>query len=276
MNLAEAAAACAARNWAVFPLRPGSKLPATAHGFKDATSDAERVARWWAKHPDHNIGVATGGTFDVLDIDDPLAGAALHDLWRAAGGPGGFLSCEGAHGPAVRTPRGGLHLYVAATGLGNRAGFVPGADWRGRGGYVVAPPSTDHRGGWEWVDGYGPDTPLPALPYWLAEVLDPTTTTRPVLRVLPGGRRDTDAYARRALEAEVGRVALAPVGQRNDQLNRSAFSLGQLVAGGVLDIEEVAGALYNAGVRAGLPGREVENTVRSGLSRGVQLPRTAP
>src|SRR5262249_38892838 len=43
-----------------------------------------------------------------------------------------------------------------------------------------------------------------------------------------------DAYGRKALDDECGRVAMAPVKERNKQLNRSAFVLGQLVGGEVL------------------------------------------
>lgn len=162
--------------WPTFPLKPASKVPATAHGCKDATTDVDRIKRWSAANPAANWGLATGHAFDVLDIDDQAAAAAaLGELWQAAGEPDGFLSDPSEHGPAVSTPSGGVHLYLAATGLGNRTKFIPGCDWRGVGGYVVAPPSRDHRGGWEWVDGYGPETPLPECPGWLLDALRPTT-----------------------------------------------------------------------------------------------------
>jgi len=46
----------------------------------------------------------------------------------------------------VITPRCGDHLYVRASGDGNTSGLLPGIDYRGRGGYVVAPPSIGPNG----------------------------------------------------------------------------------------------------------------------------------
>jgi hypothetical protein len=58
----------------------------------------------------------------------------------------------------VSTPRpGGLHVYVRASGHGNRAGMLPGVDYRGLGGYVLAPPSQlddrddQHPGTYAWL-----------------------------------------------------------------------------------------------------------------------------
>ena len=36
------ALACAARGWPVFPCQPGAKTPATAHGYRDATTESSR------------------------------------------------------------------------------------------------------------------------------------------------------------------------------------------------------------------------------------------
>lgn len=84
------------------------------------------------------------------------------------------------------------------------------------------------------------------------------------------------AYAKRALELETARVVLAPVGSRNDTLNKAAFALGQLVAGGVLSRSDVEEALTHAASRAGLSGIEVSSTIRSGIDGGTKEPRTAP
>ena len=48
--------------WPVFPCQPGQKLPATKHGFKDATTDPDRIIHWWKKAPDCNVAIATGRT----------------------------------------------------------------------------------------------------------------------------------------------------------------------------------------------------------------------
>src|SRR5512146_3344026 len=66
----EQALACADRNWYVFPLRPGSKEPATPHGFKDATIQRGEIQAWWASIPEANLGLACGQSgLTVIDID---------------------------------------------------------------------------------------------------------------------------------------------------------------------------------------------------------------
>jgi hypothetical protein len=46
----------------------GSLVP---HGVKDATTNRARILAWWTRHPQANIGLATGHRFDVLDVDGP-------------------------------------------------------------------------------------------------------------------------------------------------------------------------------------------------------------
>ncbi|MGH3303219.1 MAG: bifunctional DNA primase/polymerase, partial [Streptosporangiaceae bacterium] len=66
----ERALAHAERGWPVFPCRPGSKEPATRHGFRDATTDPAQIRAWWLRWPDANLAIATGAPGpDVLDVD---------------------------------------------------------------------------------------------------------------------------------------------------------------------------------------------------------------
>lgn len=119
------------------------KTPATAHGFKDATTDAGRIRAWWERHPNANIGVPTGVRFDVIDIDLP-------------DGPESFAQMleddliPDVHGQ-VSTASCGRHLYIEPTGDGCTTRLQPGIDYRGVGGYVVVPPSTLGGTSWEWV-----------------------------------------------------------------------------------------------------------------------------
>lgn len=138
----DAALTYAGWGWLVFPCVPGQKRPLVKHGLHEATCDLERIGTWWSAWPNANVAVATGRQFDVIDIDP----AGMH-WWanvreRYGNRPGGLL--PDVHGE-VATPRpGGSHVYVQATGRGNLADLKPGVDYRGRGGYVLAPPSVLH------------------------------------------------------------------------------------------------------------------------------------
>lgn len=144
----------------IFPLTPGSKIPLKGSGgFKDATTDADRVDAWWAESPALNIGIATGHLVDVVDVDGPAGVRTWIDLYDDLPHILG----------RVCTPRpGGNHLYVIAVpGRGNKAGIMPGIDYRGTGGYVVAPPSVitggDHPGSYSWYSPLDLDEDLDAL-----------------------------------------------------------------------------------------------------------------
>lgn len=125
------------RGHLVFPLKPGAKTPATRNGFKDASTDPDKIKHWWGTCPTYNIGLVTGHLFDVIDIDGDQ-GFASYEHMIAQG-----------HMPApigiVETPR-GAHRYIRPTGDGCAAGILPGIDYRGHGGYVVAPPSINENG----------------------------------------------------------------------------------------------------------------------------------
>jgi len=242
--------------------------------LKDATTDPGTIRKWWKAEPNANIGLVTGLHFDVLDVDGPEALAALNEVLPRAEHPD---NDETVNGPTVLTPR-GWHIYVAVTGSGNttRLGGLAGVDWRGKGGYVVAPPSVRDDGGtWSWFGDddpeLGPDAPIRPAPGWVLALFERGTQT--VMPIATAPLKSADAYGRAALEREVGRVAMAPVGARNDQLNRSAHALGQLAAARRVDIDVAGNALLAAAIRGGLGEAEAEATIRSGLRAGLQSPR---
>jgi hypothetical protein len=153
----QAALKSARRGQALFPCKP-NKAPYTLQGFKDATTDLDNIDAWFERWPNALIGLPTGATFWVLDVDPKH------------GGDKTLVALEGEHGAlprtwTVRTPNGGLHLYfLPAEGVSCSAGKLgPGLDVRGLGGYVIAPPSP----------GYAVEnrTPMVAAPQWLLELI---------------------------------------------------------------------------------------------------------
>jgi hypothetical protein len=153
----------------VFPLVPRSKFPLIAavdggHGLLDATTDAAQIQAWWMAHPTANIGLRTGVVFDVIDLDSE---AAVDALQLARNGR------ERIRGPVVATAK-GFHYFVQPTGLGNRAGVLPGVGFRGRDGYVVGSPSV-HPSGARYR-GIIHDRLNPA-PSWLVELVGAVART---------------------------------------------------------------------------------------------------
>ena len=90
------------------------------------------------------------------------------------------------------------------------------------------------------------------------------------------GETKQDRYARRALEAELDSLARTSEGGRNDQLNRAAFALGQLVGAGILERGEVEDKLLTVATAIGLGESEARRTIKSGVAAGAREPRHLP
>jgi Bifunctional DNA primase/polymerase, N-terminal len=289
------ALSAAASGWHVFPCAPGGKRPALRGNWQDrATTSADQICGWWTQSP-FNIGIACGPSgLVVVDLDLPRAPAGEDDPDDAGtlfplSGADRLARLARSHGeryPAgtyiVDTPSGGCHLYFAAgnTEARNTAGAIaPYIDVRAAGGYVIGAGS--RIGG----RAYTPRGRLrrPAqLPPWLARLVteqpgtpggEPAEATEAAARPWPADRAQGRAYAMAALRGETQRVAAARPGTRNDTLNRAAFSLGQLVAAGLLPPVPVITGLISAATRAGLPEEEAARTVRSGIAGGARKPR---
>jgi len=83
-------------------------------------------------------------------------------------------------------------------------------------------------------------------------------------------------YALAALKGEVKAMESSNEGNRNEQLNKSVFALGQFVGAGVLSEAEVVRALSKAAMYAGLEMEEIRATIKSGLEAGAKHPRDIP
>lgn len=134
--------------WNVLPLLAKSKIPATPHGFKDASDDSNKVKEWFDTDW-NNIGIATGKVsgIAIIDIDPKNGGSESYKVLKSKFGlPTRTLK--------VRTGGGRLHLYYSTDGeVRSRNGILPGIDIKSNGGYVVAPPSVHPNGKrYEFVD----------------------------------------------------------------------------------------------------------------------------
>lgn len=129
---------------AVFPLVEGAKNPATAKGFKNASTDEKTVRTWWTRNPNYNIGIACGNGTMVIDLDVDEAkdedGTATLRKWEDDNG-------KLPETATAVTGRGGLHMLYRIDGeVRCSANPKLGVDVRGDGGYIVAPPSIHPNG----------------------------------------------------------------------------------------------------------------------------------
>ncbi|RMF73505.1 MAG: hypothetical protein D6738_08585 [Acidobacteria bacterium] len=193
-TMLDAALRYADLGYAVFPCVPGNKSPITEHGLLDATTEPDRIERWWTERPSANIAIATDGLL-VIDIDGPENG------WLAEQ-PDRQLDLASA--PVSLTPGGGRHLFFrqpAGRSYRNSVGRVAErVDVRAGGGYVLVAPSVVLGKPYRWQAGELDDTPeqLPEPPPWLLEILDaacgpasgPSASSSAGANPIPEGRRN--------------------------------------------------------------------------------------
>jgi hypothetical protein len=141
----------AARGWPVLAVRASAKEPLTAHGVLDASTDPDVIRDWLDRWPDMSVGIACGAPGpQVLDVDDLDRGRGM--LARLAD----------LDVPEVATGR-GRQLYFQGTGQAT-IGLAYG-ELRGKGSYVVAPPSVHPSGKvYTWLaEPNGALVPVPAF-----------------------------------------------------------------------------------------------------------------
>ncbi|MCL1870593.1 MAG: bifunctional DNA primase/polymerase [Promicromonosporaceae bacterium] len=260
-SLAESALAYARADIPVFPCVPGCKPPMTGAGYKSATTDPDRVAAWWNARPDANIGIPTGepSGLDVVDIDlhGGVSGRPTFERARDARLVDGWMW-------SVQTPSGGLHVYFPhAAGVSQRCWTTAAhIDFRGDGGYVVAPPSRiafdrDHSAVYAMnAVSTEPDHPVDAAA--LRRFIDPPR---------PPGTAGLIPRRGRALDDLVGWVERRGPGTRNSGLFWAACEMARHG----YSHDSALASLGPAALRAGLEEREIATTVGSAFRRQPPL-----
>lgn len=147
----------------VIPLE-GKKPLISWERYQKERATIEQIEAWWSKWPLANVGIVTGkiSGLIVLDIDGPAGEQTLKD--------------QKLHlPPTITTKTGGdgWHYYFKYPDFecNNFAGRLPGIDFRGDGGYVVAPPSYHPNGTkYDWAISPKEETPAEA-PGWLLKLI---------------------------------------------------------------------------------------------------------
>jgi len=153
------------RGFSVIPVRPDKKPHIAWTEFQQRRATPDEIKRWWSKWPKAMIGVVTGGISGLLvvDCDTPEGFEKIQEML-----PDSLIM------PLTRTPRGGQHLYFSFPDdckptIG--AGVIPGVDFRGEGGYIIAPPSANGEGkNYEWQISLD-EVALPDMPSSLLNLL---------------------------------------------------------------------------------------------------------
>lgn len=81
-------------------------------------------------------------------------------------------------------------------------------------------------------------------------------------------------YVENAVQAECDAIMQAPHGDQNNQINKAAFNVGQLVAVRAIDEDEARERLFAAGVAGNHPEGRTRDAITSGLNGGMRKPRS--
>lgn len=133
--------------------------------LQDTMPDESTIKSWWATNSIPAMAIITGkiSNIVVVDIDDMDIGPS--NLAK-------YIPAD-IETPTAITPTGGLHYYFKYPGkeLRNNTEAIPGCDFRGDGGYIIAPPSHCEyekkgkfiKGDYKWIKSIF-DVPLADLP----------------------------------------------------------------------------------------------------------------
>lgn len=141
----EAAIEYSKHGLSVIPVGRDKKPFFTWKRWQIERADEAQIRSWWTQYPSANVAIVTGeiSGLVVLDCDSQ---EGVENIEKLGGVP---------NTPCVKTGK-GKHFYFQrpdVEALKNFARKVAGLDFRGDGGYVLAPPSIHPTGAmYEWEE----------------------------------------------------------------------------------------------------------------------------
>lgn len=190
----------------IFPCVEGGKTPAIPGGFKSATIDEKTINEWWARNPNYNLAVCPDDAgWYVVDVEYN----GIEDWEKYYTG----------RTYTNKTPRGGRHFIFQGSGP-SKVRFMNGYSWdtRGRGGYILLPPSMVDGKEYETID----EAPLEPIPEFVRKNLEAQLQEK---RLAPEGI-DFDHTASLTAARDWLKRQPAPVqGERNNATFKAAAQL---------------------------------------------------
>jgi hypothetical protein len=199
-NIIQSVLDYARRGFSVIPIQHDKTPYISWKEYQTRKASSYEIEAWWEKIPNAMIGIVTGEISGLLVID-----CDTQEGYDAIQG----LIPDSLILPVARTPRGGWHLYFLFPQnckLTVGTGIMPGVDFRGEGGYIIASPSINADGkSYKWEEGLAlNEIEAPPLPdaiiniinnnaYKRDESSNPSSPYR-TLQFLTEGRRDEDIF----------------------------------------------------------------------------------
>jgi hypothetical protein len=138
--------------FSVIPIKQTDKKPFIKWlDYQSKIATPEEITTWWTDHPYAMIGIVTGKISNLFVIDFDKYNQDFKQEIADQYFPDSLIT------PSVQTQNNGLHLYFKyPEGLNGeltvRSRILPAIDYRGNGGYVIAPPSDNGAGKtYQWL-----------------------------------------------------------------------------------------------------------------------------
>ncbi len=226
--------------WPVFPVHVVSESGYCSCGAKDcrtpgrhpriddwrveASTDPEKIRRWWGRWPDANIALPTGEASGILTLETDSGTKGFHAM-QGLGGDGKALDS-----PVLCMTGDGVHVLffrMPTRNIPSGSKLLEGVDLNAEGGFALVPPSLDMTGrNLKWELSSRPwENRLTELPLWLRVRIDELHSSQgtedPVARTVPPDeqmmREDLPRPDRESQAAGSSRSQEAEQKSRNDR-----------------------------------------------------------